>query len=238
VRIPEIGYFVRLRCTKYPISRPTTVKCIAIIYIEKIKMIKQILWFGALLAASFFVSSCQTLFNFSPDRAAVQEVITNPPASLEVHRETIRVLQLQESEQGIMVLTTYLATGESGQISECLSLYKTAKDSQGWTALGQGSSCWPAALMDQDLISVSIGQNATDESSLSDVTGLVYDPQIKSIEVFWDDGTIQAVEVIKSSYLAVRSGQYSVQFIHAFNETGELVYSYQKPTPAPGKENP
>ncbi|MFO7624107.1 MAG: hypothetical protein R6V73_07130 [Anaerolineales bacterium] len=201
-------------------------------------MVKQILWFGALLAGSFFLSSCQTLFNFSPDRAAVEELITNSPVSLEIHPETIRVLQLLESEQGIMVLTTYLATNESNQINECLSLYKTAKVSQGWTAYGQGLSCWPAALIDQEPIRVTMGQNSTGESSSSDVSGLVFDPQIMSIEVIWDDGTIQDLEIVKGSYLAVRSGQYSVQFVHAFDEAGELVYSYEETKPAPGKENP
>lgn len=201
-------------------------------------MVKQILWFGALLAGSFFLSSCQTLFNFSPDRAAVEELITNSPVSLEIHPETIRVLQLLESEQGIMVLTTYLATNESNQINECLSLYKTAKVSQGWSAYAQGSNCWPAALIDQEPIRVTMGQNSTGESSSSDVSGLVFDPQIMSIEVIWDDGTIQDLEIVKGSYLAVRSGQYSVQFVHAFDEAGELVYSYEETKPAPGKENP
>ena len=201
-------------------------------------MVKQFFWFGALLAGSFFLSSCQTLFNFSPDRAAVEELITNSPVSLEIHPETIRVLQLLESEQGIMVLTTYLATSESDQMNECLSLYKTAKVSQGWSAYAQGSNCWPAALIDQESIRVSMGQNSTGVSSWSDVSGLVYDPLIKSIEVIWDDGTIQDLDIVKGSYLAVRSGQYSVQFVHALNEAGELVYSYQKTNPAPGKENP
>jgi hypothetical protein len=201
-------------------------------------MIKQILSYIALLSGPFLLSSCQALLNFSPDRAAVQEIIMNSPQSLEVHRETIRVLQLQESEQGILVLTTYLATHENDQISECLALYRTAKTSDGWTAFGQGSSCWPAALVDEDSISISMGQQTTDESTSSNVAGLVYDPQIKLIEVVWDDGITQAVEVVKSSYLAVRSGQYSVQFISAFDETGEVVYSYQQPTSAPGKESP
>jgi hypothetical protein len=201
-------------------------------------MIKQILWYLALLAAPFLLSSCQTLLNFSPDRAAVQEILINSPKSVEVHRETIRVLQLQESELGILVLTTYLATHENDQISECLSLFRTNKGSDGWTASGQGSSCWSAALVDQDPISISMGQQTTNENTSSNVAGLVYDPQIMSIEVIWEDGTTQTVDIVKRSYLAVRSGQYSVQFIHAFDETGEMVYSYHKPTPAPGKESP
>jgi hypothetical protein len=205
---------------------------------NEIKMIKQILSYIALLSVPFLLSSCQALLNFSPDRATVQEIIINSPQSLEVHRETIRVLQLQESEQGILVLTTYLATHENDQISECLALYRTAKTSDGWTAFDQGSSCWPAALVDQDSISISMGQQTTNENTSSNVAGLVYDPQIMSIEVIWDDGTTQAIDIVKRSYLAVRSGQYTVQFIHAFDETGEMVYSYQKPTPAPAKESP
>lgn len=205
---------------------------------SEIKMIKQILWFGRLLAASFLISGCQTLFNFSPDRAAIQELATNSPTGFDLHRETIRVLQIQESEQGILVLTTYLATHEDGQMSECISLSTTEKTDQGWSAINQGSSCWPAELVDQESISVSMGQNTKDEYSLSNASGLVYDPQIKSIEVVWDDDTSQAVDIVEGSYLAVRSGQYSVQLVNAFDDMGELVYSYQNPPPAPGKENP
>jgi hypothetical protein len=206
--------------------------------LKEIMMIIRSLGFGAFLAASFFLSGCQTIFNISPDRAAVQEIVTNGPSPMEVNRDTIRVLQLQESEQDFMVLATYLATHESGQLNECLSLYKATKANHGWNAFGYGSNCWPAARVDQESISISMGQNVSTDGSMSDVSGLVYDPEIKSIEINWDDGTSQIAEVVKGSYLAVQSVQNSVQFVQAFNETGDLVYSYQQPTPAPGKENP
>ena len=201
-------------------------------------MIQRILKASTFLCAALILSACQALFSFSPDRAAVQEIVLNSPSMNEIHRDTIRVLQMQEFDPGIMVLATYLATAEEDQMSECLALFQTEKTTEGWDAHSQGAACWPAALVDTDPIQVIYGQTNIDGQSSSNISGLVYKPEINTIEIVWEDGENQKVEVIKGSYLALRLGQQEFQVINALNESGELVYSYEKPTPAPGKETP
>jgi hypothetical protein len=190
------------------------------------------------LVAFLSLTACQTIFSFSPDRAAIQEIVLNSPSTMEVHRDTIRVLQMQEFKTGMMVLATYLGTGEGGQMSECLALFQTEKGDEGWNAYSHGSGCWPAGLVDEEPVQILYGQRGSFGQSTSDVSGLVYKPDITSVEVTWGDGESQALEVVKGSFLGLRSGSHELKSLTAFDESETPVYSYEVPSPAPGKETP
>jgi hypothetical protein len=191
------------------------------------------------LVACLFLTSCQALFNFSPDRAAVQEIVMNSPSMIEVQRDTIRVLQMQEFDPGFIVLATFLATAEGGQMSECLAMFYAEKAVEGWDAHSRGSSCWPAELVQEEPpLQVIRGQSRSGDQSSSDASGLVYDPEITTIQLTWDDGENQELEVIKGSFLSVRAGQHELQTVNALDESGQVVYTHNIPTPAPGKETP
>jgi hypothetical protein len=202
-------------------------------------MTKWVLRACLILAASLFLTACQSLLNFSPDRAAVQEIVLNSPSMIEVHRDTIRVLQLQEFDPGTMVLATYLATAEGDQLSECLALFYAEKAIEGWNAHSRVSSCWPAELVEEEApIHFIHGKSRSGDQSTSDTSGLVYDPEIKAIQLIWEEGDSQVLEVVKGSFLLVRTGQHELKAINALNESGELVYSQEIPAPAPGKDIP
>ena len=201
-------------------------------------MIKKIIRGIPFLVTFLSMTACQTLFSFSPDRAAIQEIILNSPSTMEVHRDTIRVLQMQEFEASMMVLATYLGTIEDGQMSECLALFQTEKGVEGWNAYSHGSGCWPAGLVDEDPVQILYGQRSSDGQSTSDVSGLVYIPEITSVEVTWGDGESQPLEVVKGSFLGLRTGSHDLKSITAFDEFATPVYSYEVPSPAPGKETP
>jgi hypothetical protein len=199
-------------------------------------MIKNIIRGIPFLVAILPLTACQTLFSFSPDRAAIQEIILNSPSTMEVHKDTIRVLQMQEFDPGMMVLATYLGTVEGGQVSECLALFQTEKAVEGWNAYSHGSGCWPAGLLDEEPLQILYGQRSSNGQSMSDVSGLVYVPEITSVEVTWDDGESQALDVVKGSFLGLRTGKHDPKSITAFDEDGKPVYSYEVPSPAPGKD--
>jgi hypothetical protein len=202
-------------------------------------MIKRVIGACLTLAACLFLTACQGLLNFSPDRAAVQEIVLNSPSMIEVHRDTIRVLQVQDFDPGSMVLATYLATAEGGRLSECLALFHAQRAVEGWNARSRGSSCWPAELVEEEEpIQVIRGQSRDGLESSSDVSGLVYNPQVKTIELTWEDGEKQQLAVIKGSFLSVREGMHELQALNALNESGELVFSPDIQTPAPGKDIP
>jgi hypothetical protein len=200
-------------------------------------MIKRTIQASLILFAFLLSTACQTLLSFSPDRAAVQEIVLNSPAMIEVHRDTIRVLQMQEYDQGTLVLATYLANMGEGQLSECLALIYSQKGLEGWNASSRGSGCWPAELVeDEKPIQVLSGQSRSGAHSSSDASGLVYDPEIKTIQLTWKDGETQVLEVVKASFLSVRTGMHDLQSVTAIDASGELVYSLEIPPPAPGKE--
>lgn len=202
-------------------------------------MIKRMVRAYLLLGACLFLTSCQAFFNFSPDRAAVQEIVMNSPSMVEVHRDTIRVLQMKEFDPGFIVLATYLATAEGGQMSECLAMFYAEKAVEGWDAHSRGSSCWPAELVQEEPpIQVIRGQSRSGDQSSSDASGLIYDPEIKTLQLTWDDGESQTLEVIKGSFLSVRAGLHELQTVNALNESGQIVYTHNIPIPAPGKETP
>jgi hypothetical protein len=201
-------------------------------------MIKKFIRAIPFLVAFLSLTACQTIFSFSPDRAAIQEIVLNSPSTIEVHRDTIRVLQMQESKAGMMVLATYLGTGEGGQMSECLALFQTEKGVEGWNASSHGSGCWPAGLVDEEPVQILYGRRSSNGQSTSDVSGLVYKPEITSVEVTWGDGESQALEVVKGSFLGLRTGSHELKSLTAFDESETPVYSFEVPSPAPGKETP
>jgi hypothetical protein len=201
-------------------------------------MIKKFIRAIPFLVAFLSLTACQTIFSFSPDRAAIQEIVLNSPYTIEVHRDTIRVLQMQESKAGMMVLATYLGTGEGGQMSECLALFQTEKGVEGWNASSHGSGCWPAGLVDEEPVQILYGRRSSNGQSTSDVSGLVYKPEITSVEVTWGDGESQALEVVKGSFLGLRTGSHELKSLTAFDESETPVYSFEVPSPAPGKETP
>lgn len=191
------------------------------------------------LAASLFLTACQSIFTFSPDRAAVQEIVLNSPSMIEVHRDTIRVLQLQEFDPGILVLATYLATAEGSQLSECLALFYSEKAVEGWNAHSRGSSCWPAELAEEESpLHFIHGQSRSGNQSTSDASGLIYDPEITSVQLTWEDGETQVLEIVKRSFLSVRNGQHELKVVEGLDESGELVYSQEIPEPPPDKTVP
>ncbi len=55
-----------------------------------------------------------------------------------------------------------------------------------------------------------------------------------TIEVAWDDGRTDLVEVANDSYLVVRKGCHRYSKIQALNADGKGVYTHEQPEPAPG----
>jgi hypothetical protein len=65
--------------------------------------------------------------------------------------------------------------------------------------------------------------------------GLVNDKEIKSVEVRWNDEMVQSEEVINDSFLAIRKGKSGMSNVTGFDADGNVIYSFEAPEPAPGK---
>lgn len=155
---------------------------------------------------------------------------------MQVNPATAQVLQSQAWGKLVIVLVTYQAVRNGGQITECLTLYETHRSPLGWVVGSGGGGCGPVGGSGEP-IDIGAGQHSGSERpALSHVKGLVYDERVKTIEVVWADGERQRVEVVNSSYLVVREGSQNHAEIRALNEDDEVVAAYEIPPPAPGKE--
>jgi hypothetical protein len=173
---------------------------------------------------------------FSPEQAAIRALLETP-RTMQANPATIQVLQTQSWGNQVNVLVKFQAVEENGQVSQCLFLYETHKIGQaGWGAAGGGGGCGPLGEGGEP-IDVGGGQySGTGRPAMSHVKGLVYEAGITAVETVWDDGEHQHVEVINGSYLAVRGGLHEYTQIQALNDKGEVVYTFENPPPASGKE--
>ncbi len=183
-----------------------------------------------------FMSACSRILTFSPERAAVQEVLSNTDG--QVDPSSVQVLQKLEMDESVLVLVSYHKNNpEHRQISECLMLYETLKRGAGWQTGSGGGGCGPVA-DHPEVIGASSGQNRNDEQAFSHADGLVYKEEVRSIRVTWEDGEEQTVDVVNGSYLTFRDGLHTVEQIDALDADGNVIYTHESPEPAPGKEAP
>jgi hypothetical protein len=186
------------------------------------------------MPALLFLSGCS--LTFSPEQAAIQTVLESQVRP-QPNPSTIRVLQSRPWRDGAVVLLTYQAVDQDGGISECLSMYETQRSMLGWIGGSGGGSCSPAG-GDGQALGIGAGQHSGgDGIGLSHVTGLVHNEDISMVDVVWDDGERQQVEVVNGSYLALRAGAHMWAELQALNADGEVIYTHRNAPPAPGKES-
>lgn len=182
------------------------------------------------------LSACNV--SFSPERAAVQEVLdmNGTPGNMQVDPATIQVLQKQSLQDDEMVLVAFQAIQDNGQLSECLFMHQVHRGLLGWVIASGGGGCGPAGGSGEPL-EISAGRYAGPyRQSSSHVAGKVYEEGIVAVEVTWDDGERQRVQVVNASYLAVREDLHAHAQLQALNANDQVVYTFQNLPPAPGKE--
>jgi hypothetical protein len=195
--------------------------------------------YGSRTLATILVSAVVMLpaCTLSPEQAAVRAVLEEP-RTMRVRPTTIQVLQTQSWGEEVNVLVKFQAIEESGQFSQCLFLYEAHEAAAaGWVVSSGGGGCGPVG-GSGDPIDIGAGQHSgAGRPAISHVKGRVHKADVRSIQVTWDDGELQRVDVINGSYLALRGGLHEYAQIQALDEGGEAVYTYENPPPAPGKES-
>lgn len=72
----------------------------------------------------------------------------------------------------------------------------------------------------------------------SRVDGLVYADEIVRVEVVWEGGLAQEVEVVQGSLLAARGGAHRYAEVRGLDAEGEVVHVHEQTEVAPGKQDP
>jgi hypothetical protein len=181
---------------------------------------------------SLLLAGCTQFFTFSPERAAVQALLS-PHQRGQVFTDTIEVLQVKELDGVVSVMLKYQMADE-GLIFDCDYVYETQNRSFGWVSLGGGGGC-SSGPMEGQQVSLGGGTRSSNGDSTSRVYGLVDDKDIKSMEVRWDDEMGQREEVINGSFLAIRKGKSAWIEVTGYDGDGTVIYSSEAPKPAPGK---
>jgi hypothetical protein len=196
------------------------------------RMLKIVALFALLMTAG-----CRGLLNFSPERAAVQEILSGNSFGMQAQPDTVQVLQSKVLEGTKFVQVAFQAVDEQGRQQQCLFLYETRKTPVGFVTGSGGGGCGIGKPPGDGPISVGVGSSGGAGVVYTEADGFVYQPEIVSLEVIWEDGQTQTIEVVNGAYLALRSGRQELAQIKALNADGDVVYTYESPTPAPGKQS-
>jgi len=189
------------------------------------------------LCSLLLLSACSQMLNFTPERAAIQEVLRSSEANLPVDPDSVQVLQTLAQGENTLVLVAFQRERATALPDECLFMYEMHRSVLGWVAGSGGGGCGPIGGGGQPL-DVGSGAHRSDELASSHVTGLVRDPLIASVEVTWDDGEVQQVPVVNGSYLAWREGVSSPVQVSGLDAQDQVIYTSDSPILAPGKETP
>lgn len=192
------------------------------------------------IAAALLLSACSGAPALSPEQSAVQSVQRfGPTSNIQPDMNTVEVRQSVPLGSSRLTLVTFQGQRlePGGQKEDCVFVYIARRQLLSWQDSGGGGSCSPAGV-NTDPIGVGAGFNSAGNgmNEISHVDGLVFQPEIATVVVEWEDGEIQQVPVMNNSYLAARSGDHQMVAVRALDESGAVVFTHTVPTPAPGKE--
>jgi len=200
---------------------------------QKRRQVSRMLKVSALLVL-FAATGCRGLLSFSPERAVVQEILSNHTFGMQAQPDTVQVLQSKVLEGTKFVQVAFQAVDEQGRQQECLFVYETRKTPVGFVTGSGGGGCGPVNPPDVP-IGMSVGSSGGAGVVYTEADGFVYQPEIVSLEVIWEDGQTQTIEVVNGAYLALRSGRQELDQIKALDAAGEVVYTQESSPPAPEK---
>lgn len=181
------------------------------------------------------LAACGPAFAFTPERAVIQDLMTSNAG--QIIPDSIRVLQVQPWQDGRLVLAAYQIQ-DVNQVQDCVSITQVIQRGTGWDSTGGGAGCWPAGANDMPVDVGGGGLSGSDRQPLKYYYGLVYDPNISTVEVSWDDGEVQSVPVVNSSYLLARNGNPEALQVRALNAAQEVIFSFDMVEPDASKQEP
>jgi hypothetical protein len=177
---------------------------------------------------------------FSPEQAAIQ-AMRDSQGQGTVYEDTIQVLQSNQVGKDVYVLYSF-RTREVNYDADCLWMYRVQRGRLGlWQPSSGGGGCSgtlpgteASPLMD---VEISGGHSTTGplDPGTSETYGKVNRPEITKIRVTWDDGQSVEVDVVKASYMVVRSGLVKAARVEGLDKSGAVVYTNEPGAPAPGK---
>lgn len=189
------------------------------------------------LVIMLLIAGCDTMLNFTPERAAVQEALRFGDPNLPVDPDSVQVLQTLAQGEMTIVLVAFQRGRGMAFPDECLAIHEVRRTALGWATGSGGTGCGPIGGNGESL-GLGSGAHRSNESTSSHTFGLVRDPLIATVEVAWDDGQVQRVPVVNGSYLAWRDGLSSPSQVTGLDASAQVIYTSESPVFPPAKEMP
>jgi hypothetical protein len=190
---------------------------------------------GVLTSLMLLLVACGPALAFTPERAVIQDLLASNAG--QIIPDSIRVLQVQPWQDGSLVLAAYQIQN-ANQVQDCVSIIQVIQRGTGWDSAGGGAGCRPAGANDMPIDVGGGGLSGSDRQPFKYYYGFVYDPNVSTVEVTWDDGEVQSVAVVNNSYLLARNGDPEALQARALNAAQEIIFSFDMAEPAPGKQEP
>jgi hypothetical protein len=197
------------------------------------------LFFCFLLFAILLAGCAPGVMSYSPEQAAVRAITEPGDPNMVIDRGSVKVHQSAPLGGSTFVVVSF--SGSDGKrVDKCTYVYETQQMGIGtWAPQGGGGGCTGIqpgeAEPPQETLQVGAGtgSNGPNDPGHSYVYGLVRPTEngelIVKVRVTWQDGQMQELNVINSSYLAVRAGDLLYQKIEGLNESGEVVHTVDAP---------
>ncbi len=177
---------------------------------------------------------CQGSGSASTDEAVTQQILKQPPAGAVIDPASIEVLQTQAFEGSQYVVVSYQRMWNNRD-ETCLAMLETHYEFlTGWIAGSGGGACTERDRKSTnagDPIHLSGGtQMRADQKKpdISHVLGKVNDPVITKVRVTWRDGQSQEAEVIKGSFIALRTGRAEISTAQGISSENDVVYELRR----------
>jgi hypothetical protein len=171
-------------------------------------------------------SGCGSLLTFTPERAAV-EVLLGPPETTgrteNITPGSVKVAQTQDWREGYMVAVTFNATEPQTGLLDCLYIFEATRAQSRWVAYPQERDCGPAGGNGEAYQQLQSQMWGTDIPGMSIAYGLVYDTNIHTLDILWEDGERETIAVINGTYIWVREGVHDAVLVRPLDENGDLI---------------
>jgi hypothetical protein len=178
------------------------------------------------LLVTFFLSGCAQTTKTSPEALVLSILLGSPN---KVPPSSILFLREQSLLEHTFVLVQYHVEKSNGEILDCHALFDTFLDDQNrWTTSGGDPSCSP-----QGRTELQPSWGAYGMGSLAKPAGMIYsyiyghvwNNDIASMVITWEDGTQQVVDLNQNTYLALREGRSSRIEVAGKDKSGKIIYT-------------
>lgn len=210
--------------------------------------------FFALALLSILLSGCRSFGSgpmgpgsLTPEAATVQTIVQSngTVANFQLEANSVNVRQSIPVGDHFVVVAAFrglMAMNEpGGGPQRCLFTYEVLRARLGgWVTSRGGGSCTSTSPQNGNLGPMSIGASNNSGSGpgsagYSSVEGEVYQNDIITVQVSWNDGKVENIPVVNGTYITVRPGNFQMVKVDGLNEAGQAVFTSQ-PQTAPGKE--